>query len=80
MLQVVREYTSKVDHLVNDHKDEVSGKEQAAKEEAAQEATRNAYATLTPLALPPANMGDGYYNQPHAAAFGLAPDPGYGTF
>lgn len=70
--QVVKEYTTKVDTLVSEKKEEAAAKHEAAKEVSAQEAARNAYATLMPLALPAPGMGGeagGYYAAPQAQQF-----------
>ena len=52
LIQVVREYTGKVDGLLIEKKEDRQAKEEEAKKVQAVEATRNAYATLMPLALP----------------------------
>jgi clathrin heavy chain len=86
-LQVVKEYTTKVDQLVAERKEAAASSEAAAKEAAAAEAQRNAYATLMPLALPAPGMGgESYYSQPQAGAFPYQPHqtghnpPGFGHY
>ena len=49
---MVKEYTGKVDTMLSEKKESLKAKEAAAKDVAHQEASRNAYATLMPLALP----------------------------
>lgn len=78
MIQFVKEYTGKVDMLLSERKEQAATQDQAAKEQALQEAQRNAYQTLMPLALPAPNMGgESYYNQPQAQAFPYQGPPGF---
>ena len=83
--QVVKEYTGKVDTMLSEKKESVAAKEAAAKEAQHQEASRNAYATLMPLALPaPPLPGQqqhhdgGFGGAPHG--YGAPPPQGYGGF
>ncbi len=74
--QVVKEYVGKVDLLMSERHEQAATQEAQAKEVAAQEAQRNAYQTLMPLALPAPGMGgEAYYNQPQAGAFGFGGAP-----
>mmetsp|Transcript_17321 Transcript_17321/g.52085 ORF Transcript_17321/g.52085 Transcript_17321/m.52085 type:complete len:1674 (-) Transcript_17321:219-5240(-) len=54
LIQTVKEYTGKVDDLLAARKDNEAAKDAETKKVQAQEAQRNAYATLMPLALPSA--------------------------
>eukprot|EP00955_Chlamydomonas_euryale_P058171 356995-Chlamydomonas_euryale.AAC.15 len=54
LAQTVKEYTGKVDDLLAARKDNEAAKDAETKKVQAQEAQRNAYATLMPLALPSA--------------------------
>lgn len=79
--QVVKEYTTRVDQLVAERKEAAAISEAAAKEAAAAEAQRNAYATLMPLALPAPGMGgESYYAQPQAGAFPYQQTTGFGHY
>jgi clathrin heavy chain len=49
---VVHEYTGKVDQLMSERKEQEKEKISAVQQQREQEAQRNAYATLLPLALP----------------------------
>ncbi len=78
---MVKEYTGKVDNLLVERKDTHAAKEAAAKEQQQQEATRNAYATLLPLALPapPLHTG-GAPGHDMGGGFGGQPGAGYGGY
>mmetsp|Transcript_18521 Transcript_18521/g.52003 ORF Transcript_18521/g.52003 Transcript_18521/m.52003 type:complete len:1694 (+) Transcript_18521:108-5189(+) len=78
IIQVVKEYTGKVDLLLSERKDEVAHEEEKEKEAAAQQAQVNAYATLTPLALPGPGMTPDSYYQPQAGAFEYGGAAGFG--
>jgi clathrin heavy chain len=52
LVQSVKEYTTKVDELLEDRKQSEHAQDAVVKAEQAQAAARNAYATLMPLALP----------------------------
>lgn len=56
ILQVMREQTSKVDMLIRERDEAKEASKLAAANQNEQEAARNAYQTLMPLALPPAQM------------------------
>ncbi|GAX80055.1 hypothetical protein CEUSTIGMA_g7494.t1 [Chlamydomonas eustigma] len=83
LIQVVKEYTTKVDTMLIEKKETQQAQEAAAKDVQQQEATRNAYATLMPLALPAPPMPGqdgvmgGYGGMP--PGYGQ-PVPGYGAF
>uniref|UniRef100_A0A7S0V4E8 Clathrin heavy chain n=1 Tax=Polytomella parva TaxID=51329 RepID=A0A7S0V4E8_9CHLO len=59
LIQVVKEYTGKVDLLVGERKDQQKEKEAVATQIKLQEAQKNAFATLMPLALPATNILSG---------------------
>ncbi len=52
----MREQTSKIDMLITERKEAKEASRLAAESQTEQEAARNAYQTLMPLALPPAQM------------------------
>ncbi len=79
-LQVVKEYTSKVDMLLQERQEQAATQEAAQKEQQTIEAQRNAYQTLMPLALPAPGVDSGYYQQPQAQQFAYGgPTGGYGA-
>lgn len=55
--------------LMSERKEQAASQEAQAKEQAAQEAQRNAYQTLMPLALPAPNMAGEAYYPPQAPGF-----------
>lgn len=76
-IQVIKDFSSKVDLLMSErkeHQENKSKEEEAAKQ---QEAATNAYLTLMPLALPAPEAGmAGGYGQPTPGVYGQ-PTPGY---
>ena len=76
--QAVREYTGKVDDLLSERKEHLQAKEAAVKEQQQQEAARNAYATLMPLALPAPPSHGGGGSMPDLGGFQGAPAAGFG--
>lgn len=88
MIQFLREYTGKVDLLMSERKDAKEASEATQAKEREQEAARNAYATLMPLALPAPpvmNQPTGYDAYGNGGmGYGAAPAypggmPGYGA-
>lgn len=83
MIQAIKEYVGKVDELLAERKDKEDAKEQAVKEQQQQEAARNAYATLMPLALPappvaPSNDMGGFQSAAPGGMYGGG--AGYGNY
>lgn len=64
LITFVKDVVSKVDLLIQERQDAINKAEEDAKKESADEAARNAYITLAPLALPapamPAQDAGGY--------------------
>jgi len=82
MIQMLKEYTGKVDLLMSERKEAREVIESQVDAIKQQEAARNSYQMLMPLALPaPAMPGGqpGYGGMPDPSQFGGAPPAGYGA-
>lgn len=85
LIQFVKEYSGKVDLLMSERKEAQQTVEAQAAAAREHEATRNAYATLMPLALPaPPMPGQGGFQDAYGAqpgyGGGYPPAGGYGGF
>lgn len=83
VIQIVKEYTGKIDMLVSERKESQQAQEAQQKAVQEQEAARNAYATLMPLALPAPDYGGSAGMAPGMGGFGAPPvypgAPGFGA-
>eukprot|EP00210_Caulerpa_lentillifera_P001245 g1201.t1 len=89
MIQTMREQSSKIDMLITERDEAKEASKAAAASQTEQEAARNAYQTLMPLALPPAPMPQqpppgmpmpGQFDpNAAAAAAGMMPSQVYGS-
>ncbi|KIY97205.1 hypothetical protein MNEG_10758 [Monoraphidium neglectum] len=79
MVQVIKEYTGKVDLLMSERKEAKEAEKGAVEAIKQQQAAANSYAMLMPLALPAPGQGGGpeLGYAPHPGIGGVPP-PGYG--